>query len=319
MTKPSNSQSRRNCSECGALARGTMCKPCRNRTNKLLYASTRVKCDCLICGNHIGMYPKSLAIGYKYCSKECHFIFRSKQFSGKWTQERIDNHSKTKTRDKVVKHGDYQCDKCDKKFQTNTSLRAHRSYCSHDDPGPTKCPTCDELFKSERSWKIHNEHMHLASDEQRNIRHEKISIDRNSPNRIVKYTSDSEKKFVQNLRELLPNIEIISPYRDDKINHAFDIYIPYYNWIIEYDGNYWHGDLKFYDYEDRFEEQWERDLKWSRLAVAQDYNFCRVWELDSHIFLKEVEDARFENIKNLVDKKKWYHETCLRHPGKREP
>jgi G:T-mismatch repair DNA endonuclease (very short patch repair protein) len=73
-------------------------------------------------------------------------------------------------------------------------------------------------------------------------------------------------------------------YIDSKI---YDIYIPKYNLLIEYNGDYWHCNPKKYS-EDYFhskknktaKEIWEYDKNKLDLANQRGYNYIVIWESD---------------------------------------
>jgi tRNA isopentenyl-2-thiomethyl-A-37 hydroxylase MiaE len=305
------------CQNCAVDCRGMMCRKCRNTVFKIEFACRRVTVICIICQKVIGNFPPSTAKLHKTCSHECHSMMRSQQFSRPWTESHKINHKASKTLDKIIKIGDFTCSKCSKEFSSNTSLRAHRSYCSHIDPGTTSCTSCQMSFTTERAWKIHNSLVHKMSEDLKSRRGHLISVNRNHAERLIKYTSLAENRFACALKERC-GLEVVAPFRDSMINHTYDVYIPKFNLLIEFDGDYWHGNLKLFKMEQRFSEQWERDLKWSKLALAHGYTFMRVWDSESENWLKELENAGHQDIQGFIDSKKWNEETCLRHPGETE-
>jgi len=78
----------------------------------------------------------------------------------------------------------------------------------------------------------------------------------------------------------------------------FDIYIPKYNLLVEYNGDYWHCNPKKYkaDYFNKkknktAEELWEYDKNKLYLAKKYNYNTIVIWESDykqNKNILKEI-------------------------------
>jgi G:T-mismatch repair DNA endonuclease (very short patch repair protein) len=94
-------------------------------------------------------------------------------------------------------------------------------------------------------------------------------------------TSKKEKDIIEFLKKL--GIESIQSYRVD--TKICDIYIPKYNLIIEYFGDYWHCNPNKYksDYFNQkknmlAEEIWDYDKKKVDLIVSYGYNLEVVWE-----------------------------------------
>lgn len=94
-------------------------------------------------------------------------------------------------------------------------------------------------------------------------------------------------------------LEIIQSYQID--TKICDIYIPKFNLIIEYNGDYWHCNPKKYN-EDYFNQKksktakdiWEYDLRKLELIKSYGYNLEIVWESD----LKSDPDI----IKKIINK-----------------
>jgi hypothetical protein len=92
------------------------------------------------------------------------------------------------------------------------------------------------------------------------------------------------------------NIECQSSYRVE--SKIFDIYIPKYNLLVEYNGDYWHCNPKKYkaDYFNKkknktAEELWEYDKNKLYLAKKYNYNTIVIWESDykqNKNILKEI-------------------------------
>jgi G:T-mismatch repair DNA endonuclease (very short patch repair protein) len=86
----------------------------------------------------------------------------------------------------------------------------------------------------------------------------------------------------------------------------FHIYIPKYNLLIEYNGDYWHCNPKKYeaDYYNKkknktAKEIWEYDKNKLYLAKKYDYNCIVIWETDykkNKNIIKEIFN-NYEQIK----------------------
>jgi G:T-mismatch repair DNA endonuclease (very short patch repair protein)/predicted RNA-binding Zn-ribbon protein involved in translation (DUF1610 family) len=96
-------------------------------------------------------------------------------------------------------------------------------------------------------------------------------------------TSKKEKQIIQFLKEL--NVHSIQSYRVD--TKICDIFIPAYNLIIEYFGDYWHCNPTKYD-KNYFNQKkgmlskeiWDYDKKKIDLIINYGYNLEVIWEND---------------------------------------
>ena len=61
----------------------------------------------------------------------------------------------------------------------------------------------------------------------------------------------------------------------------FDFYLPNYNLFIEIDGDYWHGNTKFYNKLNNTQiENAERDKRKNKWCEDNGYNIERIWGSD---------------------------------------
>jgi len=109
--------------------------------------------------------------------------------------------------------------------------------------------------------------------------------------------SKAEKEIVIEIKKR--GIECIHSFRID--TKIFDIYLPKYNLLIEYNGDYWHcNPIKYKsDYlnikkNKTASEIWEYDENKLYLAKKEGYNCEVMWETD----YKNNKDLIFEIIKN---------------------
>lgn len=89
--------------------------------------------------------------------------------------------------------------------------------------------------------------------------------------------------FVQEIYkgEILVNTrQIIKPYE-------IDIYLPELNLAIEYNGDYWHGNPKFYNSTDYIKQKkasvseiWETDALKKNLCEKKNIKLVTIWETD---------------------------------------
>jgi G:T-mismatch repair DNA endonuclease (very short patch repair protein) len=199
-----------------------------------------------------------------------------------------------KRRENIIKHGDYECEKCSKKFETNLSLRSHRSYCNHDDRQPTVCEICGVILKVKRALAMHMR----KHDATWKANHSKVVsmalANRKPPKRI----SDEENKFYERLRTLYGN-EVTHSFRIDGVNHEFDFFVPSKNLLIEYDGDYWHGNKATQQIlTPAMKRQFRIDEKFTRAAEKAGYVVHRVWGSES----KQYPSKRRTEFNDFINK-----------------
>jgi very-short-patch-repair endonuclease len=222
------------------------------------------------------------------CSKKCHAKRLSKLYSGrKISEEWKQKQNISKSKDNIIKYGNFICDKCNKHFNTNTSLRSHRSYCTPGNNGKISCTKCQKLF-SPRGLKIHlKSHDEKWRDEVNN------SIRNSCQNRDKpQTTSKAELIFFEKLKLIFGN-EVVHKFKIAGITHEYDFFIPSQNIIIEFDGDYWHGNKKLYDLTARMKQQYHIDESWNEKAIQAGYKIIRVWSSESNNF-------KLENYVNAI-------------------
>lgn len=225
------------------------------------------------------------------CSKKCHSERLSKLYAGrKITEEWRQNQNKSKTKDKIVKHGDFSCDKCQKHFDTNTSLRSHRSYCTPGNEGHICCEICNKSF-STRGYKIHFKSHDLIWRSKTTSSLQKSLLTRTK----CQTTSKSELEFFEKLKSLLGD-DVVHKFKIEGITHEYDFFVPSKNVIIEFDGDYWHGNKKLYELSSRMKRQYQIDKVWNEKAIAAGYRIIRVWASES-------KDFKLENYVNTLENK----------------
>jgi very-short-patch-repair endonuclease len=61
------------------------------------------------------------------------------------------------------------------------------------------------------------------------------------------------------------------------INHEFDFYVPNENILVEFDGDYWHGNPEKHELTSKMKRQYRLDESFTRAAEARGYVVRRVW------------------------------------------
>jgi len=230
-----------------------------------------------------------------YCSRAClkigytgkrHSEESLKKMRGrKLSQETIARQSAKKTREHVRVEGDFLCQRCSKHFDSNTSLRAHMSYCSdaRGDTQPEICTICEKYFKSRRSMLIHKNLKHVADEVSNSRRAKMVEAKKNCE---IRRSSKAESDFFAAIKEIKP--DAVRNFMIPGSSHVYDVYIPSMNTIIEFDGDFWHGNKKIYDLSDRMKRQFRLDEMNSARAVEVGYKVIRVWQSESSLFIENL-------------------------------
>lgn len=100
--------------------------------------------------------------------------------------------------------------------------------------------------------------------------------------------SKPEKEIAKYLDDM--GIEYHQQYHIDQISYWYDFYLPEYNLILEFQGNYWHANPKHYPSgtilrvlgtgETLVDDIWERDRLKRDAAIGSGYKFVAIWESD---------------------------------------
>lgn len=212
------------------------------------------------------------------CSVKCLSEWRRRTYKGrKFTPEHVARLSVAKRRENVRKEGDYGCEACGKEFKSNTSLRSHRSYCSAtEEQKSVTCQVCGKLCKRQRGLLWHmRSHRDGFHDE-----HSRKIVEGLLTRPPQKRNSEAEQAFVKRLIEV-HGPGVVHKYRVDGINHEFDFYVPAENLLVEFDGDYWHGNTVKHQLTSKMKRQFMLDQSFTKAAEGLGYAVRRVWESEA--------------------------------------
>lgn len=260
------------------------------------------------CGKKLKPYiRKGRFLGYqKHCgTKECSKKYMSIVHSGReWSDEHKKNLNKTKYRENIVKHGEFECEKCHKIFATNTSLRAHKATCEKNKDIIFKCDICNKIFKNNAGLQTHLLYKHDNSEHAEYIKNKqhKIGIKIQENNRKnIKHVSKLESIFEVYLKEL--KIDYIRQFRlrNSGILYFYDFYIPSINLVVEVDGDYWHINPNLYSYSEMpsyIQDYKKIEIEKEAYLIQNGYNIIRFWEYDIKHNLNDVIKRLQDAIRN---------------------
>jgi hypothetical protein len=106
--------------------------------------------------------------------------------------------------------------------------------------------------------------------------------------RVNQSTSKPEIEFFVNLKNFFGEDKVIHKFKFAGCSHEYDYFIPSKNLIIEFDGDYWHGNKLFHELTPRMMKQYQVDRAWDEKAVEAGYNIRRIWQSDSKNFQLET-------------------------------
>jgi hypothetical protein len=236
--------------------------------------------ECEICGKE--MQTTDSKNQRVTCSKKCHSERLSKLYQGrKLDAAWISRQNLSKTKEKIIKTGDFPCQKCLKVFGSNTALRSHKSYCTPGNEGKVICEICGNIF-SPRGLKNH-----IKSHDE-NWKNNFVEIIKKgvSTRKSCQSTSKLELDFFEKLKSQYGNA-IVHKFKIDGISHEYDFCIPEKNIIIEFDGDYWHGNPRLFELSPRMKQQFQIDKVWNEKAEKAGYIVIRVWSSEAKDFCLE--------------------------------
>lgn len=242
-----------------------------------------------------------------FCCSQCVNKWRSVSYKGrkhtaealkkmrgrKLSKETVIKQNIAKQRENIRVEGIFECDRCNKAFNSNTSLRAHKSYCGLEKICCT-CEYCDKKFTSERGMRIHITSIHNTPARERQQMRQKM---RNKKLLSVTRTSSKEEEmFFESISLIFK--DVIRSYQISGYSHVYDIYIPSKNLIIEFDGDFWHGNSKLFELSKRMKQQFCIDRAHSKHAKEKGYNIARVWASESKEYLERIANEQYKNYES---------------------
>ena len=235
----------------------------------------------------------------RFCSKKCQNEARSIEYKGREiTPEWLANMNASKTREKIVKYGNFTCEVCNKIFETNLSLRSHRSYCSNTtEKVDVTCELCGKKFTRHRNLVVH---LKLKHDEVVNAQF-RITVKEGCKKRETQRTSTEEILFFEKLKSIYD--VVLHKHKVEGISHEFDYFVPSQNLLIEYDGDYWHGNPKTQTLSQGMKRQFYIDLEYTRAAINLGYKVHRIWSSEAEQYphkMREL-DVRSNICENSID------------------
>jgi very-short-patch-repair endonuclease len=245
-------------------------KKCSNELKKIRTKEKLTK-KCEGCNNEFVARDKTK----KYCSREC---FYNHVFTKKKTKEHRLNIAKAQKN--VKKEGFFKCDRCGKSFNSNTSVRAHKSHCQHEIK-IKECFKCGKKCKGNAGLKAHQ--IWCLDDNKNKSKKEKITYAVRMGNirriqlGIQNQSKDTDIEIL--FKEFLSKEPFAFKhsylFQTDKHNHLFDFYIKDLNLLIETDGDYWHGNKG--ELKDWQLNQIEIDKTYTKAAIKEGFKVIRFW------------------------------------------
>lgn len=299
----------------GRDIRKTCSSECLSHYRRQFYDAKRVVVMCIICKKK-NRYPEC-GKHARTCSKECHAKDLSQRYMGrKLTPEWIARQNESKRRENIVRYGNFTCKICDKQFETNTSLRAHKASCTIIQQ-KYNCKFCTKSFLKKSALTLHTNiwcKVNPVSEREKTI----VSI-ADGQKRSTKFihggpTSLPERQFLETLDELFC-LRHIPQFQINNAGRRYDAYYETYNLIIEFDGDYWHQNPDRYLLCNRLKDVHKNDLAATVRAITAGYDVIRVWESDAKQFLHEIKgviDVGRETVTDFINRTK-ATTSCLRY------
>lgn len=273
--------------------------------------------NCPICGNEF--YVKKCHINlHKYCSKKCRYIGMTKgnkicpvcekEFYAKGNPSRRIYCSR-KCGDTARNTGKYVlCAVCGKEiYRTRGRLKNSKNYfcsseCANQWQGRTKisylCKICGKEFK----WS--------PSVAKRNPKYCSIGCRNKDPewaiNSYIKANIIQQNKKGPNKLELAGRAILVGlelQFNEQVLianKFLVDVFIPKYNLIIQWDGDYWHGHEKYEKLDKRQQKRKIIDKSQNAYFKKCGYALLRFWESDVKKEAKEESDYIRRTIRQIT-------------------
>lgn len=234
----------------------------------------------------------------KYCSKKCAFTKNEYQLS----ILRMPRSEETKIKMRKPKSDTSRMGKRDMKGDKNPNSSAINGKLRfrNGDQYENICKSNrnNGLGWSEETKKLHSERMLGDSNWMRNKTHSSETIDKIKNTIKNKYKDGDFNSFTRAIsraeREICNflienNIKFVSQFIIPGKSHRYDIFLPAINLIIEYFGDYWHGNPKIYGHDKILgrgtnkylaSNKWESDMINNNFAISNGYDVEIIWESD---------------------------------------
>jgi very-short-patch-repair endonuclease len=261
--------------------KSTFCS--RSCGNKYRYRNVKKEFVCQRCGKNY-IKKGTGKSGKKYCSHKCgqqHNL--GKKFS-KEHREKI-----AKAQEGLRVEGDFDCDRCSRRFKSNTSLRAHKAHCGHQKI-LYRCYNCDKKYKGlaglqrHQIWCIGNDGNEKLREKIREAT--RVANFRRLKDENLSIICKGTRPEVELEKELLNNkIDFIKQFDGvEGVRHCYDFLIGD-KIIVEVDGDYWHGNKDKFELSNRQKRQYHIDVRYTVQAQQGGFIILRYWESD---ILKDV-------------------------------
>lgn len=157
--------------------------------------------------------------------------------------------------------------------------------------GETKYTNESLMSASKKQSIIAIDRWNNYSEEQKNIVIGNLTLAANKAKKDTKIELIIKEKL-ENL-----NINFIKNYRCSR--YVFDFYLPYFNFVIECQGDYWHGNPDFFDKLNDIQlKNIERDIRKKNYLKDNNIKNLFLWENEIHKYKNILEDLITKSIKN---------------------
>lgn len=250
--------------------------------------------NCQRCGNE---HDRSYGSG-KYCSKKCAFTKNENQLAA----SRKPYSEEIKAKMRKPKSDTSKMGKVDKSGDKNPNSRAINGKMK-DRNNSSYQNVCASNKRNGLGWteencKVHSEKMKGETNWMKGKTHSQESLDKMKLAIQEKYKSGDFNSFTRAISKA--EREIIKYLTDNKINFIsqyiikgnplrYDLYLPDKNLIIEYYGDYWHGNPKIYGNDSLLgrgtnkytaKNKWAADKEKENFAINAGYDITIIWESD---------------------------------------
>jgi hypothetical protein len=250
--------------------------------------------ECQRCGNK---HDQTYGSG-RYCSKKCAFTKNENQLAS----IRKPRTEETKIKMRKPKSDTSKMGKSDKSGDKNPNSCAKNGKLV-DRNNSSYSNVCEANKRNGLGWneetrKLHSEKMKGDSNWMRGRIHSQESISKMKQTIIEKYKSGDFNSFSRSIskaeREIMNfltdnNINFISQYIIKGSSLRYDIYLPDKNLIVEYYGDYWHGNPNIYNEKSILGRgnnkypasyKWNTDIQKENFAIEKGYSIKIIWESD---------------------------------------